>query len=81
MMRRLLSALVHDEQGQDLTEYTLLIAMVATVAFGLFASTGQSAAGIWYGAGTHLSSASGAASGSLSGGTGPTGSGGHQDHH
>ena len=53
-----------DDQGQDLTEYSLLIALVAFVAFGLFATTGATAAGVWNGAGTTLTSASASASGS-----------------
>lgn len=81
MIRRLLSRLLREDQGQDLTEYTLLMAMVALVAFGIFASTGQSAAGVWDGAGTILTSADGAATGA-SASTGGSGGGGHDhDHH
>jgi len=61
----------------------LLMAMVALVAFGIFASTGQTAAGVWDGAGTILTSADSAASGA-SASTGGSGSGdhdGHGDHH
>jgi Flp pilus assembly pilin Flp len=84
MIRRLLSRLFRDDQGQDLTEYTLLIAMVALVAFGIFASTGQNAAGVWDSAGTTLTSAASAASGSStapSGGGGEGGGDGDHDHH
>jgi Flp pilus assembly pilin Flp len=81
MIRRLLSRLLREDQGQDLTEYTLLIAMVATVAFGIFFSTGQTAAGVWDGAGTILTSADSTASGSSgSSGGGGRGDDGHHHH-
>jgi Flp pilus assembly pilin Flp len=80
MIRRLFSRLFLDDQGQDLTEYTLIIAMVSLVAFGIFASTGKSAAGVWSGAGTILTSADATASGSAS--TPPdTGGGSGDDDH
>jgi Flp pilus assembly pilin Flp len=63
MIRRLLSRLIHEDQGQDLTEYTLLIAMVSLVAFSLFAGTGTTAAGVWNGAGDTLASAGSTAAG------------------
>ena len=45
-MRRILSFL-NDEQGQDLIEYTLLMAFVALASAGLFLGTGGSIKGIW----------------------------------
>lgn len=63
MIRRFISRLIHEDQGQDLTEYTLLIAMVSLVAFSLFAGTGATAAGVWNGAGTTLTSAGTTAAG------------------
>ena len=51
-----------NEDGQDLIEYTLLLAFVALVAAGLFIQSGQSTSGIWSIANTKLSSASSAAS-------------------
>ena len=36
-----------NEEGQDLIEYTLLLAFVALVAAGLFINAGQSVSGIW----------------------------------
>jgi Flp pilus assembly pilin Flp len=85
MIRRLLSRLFREDQGQDLTEYTLIIAMVALVAFGIFASTGQSAASVWSGAGTILTSADSTSSGSAStppdAGGGGQGGGDHDHHH
>lgn len=66
MIRRFLSRLFRDDQGQDLTEYTLLIAMVALVAFAIFASTGTTAAGVWSGAGATLDGANTTATGASS---------------
>src|SRR5258708_34078959 len=64
MNRYLFAQLLQDDQGQDMTEYSLLIALVALVAFGLFATTGSTAAGVWNGAGTTLTSADATAGGS-----------------
>jgi Flp pilus assembly pilin Flp len=36
-----------DEQGQDLIEYTLLMAFVALASAGLFLGAGGSVKGIW----------------------------------
>jgi Flp pilus assembly pilin Flp len=56
-----MTAFLRNEEGQDLIEYTLLLAFVALVAAGLFISSGQSTSGIWSIANTQLSSASAAA--------------------
>jgi Flp pilus assembly pilin Flp len=53
-MKRLIINLIRDEQGQDLIEYTLLLAFVALASAALFVGTGGSVSTIW-----------GAASGSL----------------
>ena len=37
----------YDEQGQDLIEYTLLMAFVALASAGLFLGAGGSIKGIW----------------------------------
>jgi Flp pilus assembly pilin Flp len=37
----------HDEQGQDLIEYTLLMAFVALASAALFMGAGGSISGIW----------------------------------
>jgi len=37
----------NDEQGQDLIEYTLLLAFVALAAAALFIGAGGSISGIW----------------------------------
>jgi Flp pilus assembly pilin Flp len=38
---------IHDEQGQDLIEYTLLLAFVCLASAALFISAGGSVGGIW----------------------------------
>ena len=44
-----------DEQGQDLIEYTLLMAFVALASASIFISAGNSVQGIWGNASTQLS--------------------------
>jgi Flp pilus assembly pilin Flp len=51
-----------EEQGQDLIEYTLLLAFVALVAAAIFIQAGQTTSGIWSIANLHLSNAASAAS-------------------
>jgi Flp pilus assembly pilin Flp len=46
-MIRLLKRLLVEEQGQDLVEYTLLLAFVALASAALFISAGGSITGIW----------------------------------
>ena len=50
-----------DDRGQDLIEYTLLLAMVCLASAGLFISTGGSVSGIWGVTSDNLSAASTAA--------------------
>ena len=38
---------LHDEHGQDLIEYTLLLAFVALASAALFIGAGNSVSGIW----------------------------------
>jgi Flp pilus assembly pilin Flp len=57
MMRNFL----RDEQGQDLIEYTLLLAFVALASAGLFISAGGSVSGIWGRANTQLGAAAASA--------------------
>jgi Flp pilus assembly pilin Flp len=64
MMLNFFARFCRDDQAQDLTEYTLLLAMVSLVIFALMASTGQTAAGIWTGANSSLASANVTASSS-----------------
>jgi|ERR1700733_11891452 Flp pilus assembly pilin Flp len=51
-----------DESGQDLIEYTLLMAFVALASASLFISAGQSISGIWGTTSNQLSSANSLAS-------------------
>ena len=46
-MSNLLNQFIRDEQGQDLIEYTLLLAFVCLASAALFISAGGSVAGIW----------------------------------
>jgi len=51
----------NDQQGQDLIEYTLLMAFVALASAALFLGAGGSIQGIWTTANTQLSNAAVAA--------------------
>jgi Flp pilus assembly pilin Flp len=53
---------LRDEQGQDLIEYTLLLAFVALASAALFITAGTSVNGIWTKASTQLANANAAAS-------------------
>ena len=53
---------LRDEQGQDLIEYTLLLAFVALASAALFISAGGSVSGIWSVANSRLSVAAASAS-------------------
>ena len=46
-METLLYNFIQDEQGQDLIEYTLLLAFVCLASAALFISAGGSVSGIW----------------------------------
>jgi Flp pilus assembly pilin Flp len=46
-----------DEQGQDLIEYTLLMAFVALASAALFLGAGGSIKGIWQNTNTQLANA------------------------
>jgi Flp pilus assembly pilin Flp len=47
----------NDEQGQDLIEYTLLMAFVALASAALFLGAGSSIQGIWTATNTQLATA------------------------
>ncbi len=51
----------NDEQGQDLIEYTLLLAFVALASAALFIGAGGSIKGIWATTNTQLSNANASA--------------------
>jgi Flp pilus assembly pilin Flp len=46
-MKTMFYQFVKDEQGQDLIEYTLLLAFVALASAALFIGAGNSVSGIW----------------------------------
>ena len=52
----------NDEQGQDLIEYTLLMAFVALASAALFLGAGGSIKGIWQVTNTQLAQANASAS-------------------
>jgi Flp pilus assembly pilin Flp len=61
-MKKFFNNFVRDEQGQDLIEYTLLLAFVALASAALFTSAGSSINGIWGNANTQLAGANTAVS-------------------
>jgi Flp pilus assembly pilin Flp len=61
-MQTLLKEFLQDEQGQDLIEYTLLLAFVCLASATLFISAGRSVSGIWAATSSRLVSANTAAS-------------------
>jgi Flp pilus assembly pilin Flp len=54
---RLFLRFLRDEGGQDLIEYTLLLAFIALASAAIFSKAGQSASGIWGNANTALHNA------------------------
>lgn len=52
----------NDEQGQDLIEYTLLLAFVALASAAIFIGAGGSVSGIWSVTNSQLAAASTSAS-------------------
>ena len=61
-MKNTFKRFLNDEQGQDLIEYTLLLAFVALASAALFTSAGSSVNGIWSAANHQLSNAAAGAS-------------------
>jgi Flp pilus assembly pilin Flp len=56
-MGSLLVRFAHEEQGQDLVEYSLLIALIAVVCAGLLQSAGSGYANLWTTAASMLTNA------------------------
>jgi Flp pilus assembly pilin Flp len=56
-MKTILHAFWNDEQGQDLIEYTLLMAFVALASAALFIGAGGSIKGIWATSNSQLTAA------------------------
>ena len=61
-MKTFLKNFVQDESGQDLIEYTLLLAFIALASASLFLSAGNSVATIWAAGSNQLSNAAVSAS-------------------
>jgi len=56
-MKTFLKRFWHEESGQDLIEYTLLMAFVALASASIFLGAGGSVSGIWVQASNQLGSA------------------------
>jgi Flp pilus assembly pilin Flp len=61
-MMSLLHSFLQGEQGQDLIEYTLLLAFVCLASAALFISAGGSVSGIWTSTNSQLATANTSAS-------------------
>ena len=61
-MKQFIVRFVRDEQGQDLIEYTLLLAFVCLASAALFIGAGASLKSIWNTANQTISNANSAAS-------------------
>lgn len=53
----MISAFIHDNRGQDLIEYTLLLAFIALVGAAVFIGMGSTTSGLWAIANSRLASA------------------------
>ena len=53
-MKSILIRFLRDEQGQDLVEYTLLLAFVSLASAALFLGSGGAVQGIWSAANSKL---------------------------
>jgi len=60
-MLNVMKGLWQDEQGQDLIEYTLLMAFVALASAALFISSGASISSIWSDTNSQLAAAAASA--------------------
>lgn len=61
-MKTIMKNFARNEQGQDLIEYTLLMAFVALASAALFIGAGSSIKGIWGATNTQLTTANTTAS-------------------
>ena len=61
-MKNLIMNFVKDEQGQDLIEYTLLMAFIALASAAIFVNAGNSVSSIWGKASNQLANAATSAS-------------------
>ena len=56
-MKNMMLNFLKDEEGQDLIEYTLLMAFIALASAAIFVKAGQSVSAIWIQASNQLSNA------------------------
>ena len=56
-MKNFINGFVKEEQGQDLIEYTLLLAFVALASAAIFIGAGNNITGIWTSANLKLATA------------------------
>ena len=56
-MKNFIMNFVNDENGQDLIEYTLLMAFIALASAAIFIGAGNSISGIWSAVNTQLANA------------------------
>jgi Flp pilus assembly pilin Flp len=61
-MKQLMMRFLREESGQDLIEYTLLLAFIALASASLFLSAGNSVNTIWQAGSSQLANAATAAS-------------------
>ena len=61
-MKNIVVRFLSDDQGQDLIEYTLLMAFVALASAALFLGAGGSISGIWTASNSQLTAANSSAS-------------------
>jgi len=61
-MKTMIMNFVKDEQGQDLIEYTLLMAFIALASAAIFVNAGNSVNSIWKSASSQLVNAASSAS-------------------
>lgn len=79
-MKRFLRIFLSEEAGQDLVEYTLLVAFVALTTAGLFLGTGSTVNQVWSSANSVLTTAADGQSPPSNTGGGGSGGGGGGDH-
>lgn len=61
-MKTMIKQFLNDEQGQDLIEYTLLMAFVALASAALFLGAGGNIKGVWTSGNSQISTANTTAS-------------------
>ena len=73
MLRHWIQAVLSKDEGQDLTEYTLLLAFLALLTTGVMTSVGQSGKAVWSDARTTINTAASTSGAATSSSTPPAG--------